>query len=152
MRTLTAATALAAMCGALAVAQGGRVSDAARLQQMAAQFAPTEIRVDVSKLTPADRKVLAKLVEASKVMDALFLRQVWVGNDAMLIDLAQNDTVEGRARLHNFLINKGPWSRLDHNQPFVAGAPTKPEGANFYPGASKSEVEQWIASLPQAER
>src|SRR5262252_6590100 len=153
MRTLTAATALAAMCGALAVAQGGRVSDAARLQQMAAQFAPTEIRVDVSKLTPADRKVLAKLVQASQIMDALFLRQVWVGNDSMLIDLARDQSAEGRARLHLFLINKGPWDRLDHNKPFVPRAPAKPAGANFYPaGASKADLDAWMKSLPEAER
>ena len=97
--------------------------------------------------------MLAKLVEASKIIDALFLRQVWAGNDAMLLDLARDQSAEGRARLHYFLINKGPWSRLDHNAPFVPGAPAKPAGANFYPdGASKAELETWIQSLPEAER
>ena len=38
--------------------------------------------------------------------------------------------------LHYFLINKGPWSRLDHNKPFVPGVPAKPEGANFYPAGA----------------
>ena len=38
----------------------------------------------------------------------------------MLLDLAGEQSAEGRARLHYFLINKGPWSRLDHNEPFVA--------------------------------
>ena len=71
----------------------------------------------------------------------------------MLLDLVRDETPEGRARLHYFLINKGPWSRLDHNQPFVPGAPAKPEGANFYPeGASKAEIERWIQSLPASER
>src|SRR5207249_3960256 len=57
-------------------------------------------------------------------------------------------------RLHYFLINKGPWSRLDHNAPFVPGAPAdKPQGANFYPdGASKAEVEAWFKSVPQSIR
>ncbi len=102
----------------------------------------------------ADRQVLAKLVEASKVIEGLFLRQAWAGNDAMLVDLARDSSPEGRARLHYFLINKGPWSRLDHNQPFVPGAPpVKPLGANYYPeDASKAEVEKWIQSLPQPDR
>ena len=153
MRRLSVALALVASCGALAIAQGGRVSEAQRLQRMAAQFAPTEIRVDLTKVSAADRKVLAKLVEASKVMDALFLRQVWVGNEAMLIDLAQDQSAEGRARLHLFLINKGPWDRLDHNKTFVPGAPAKPAGANFYPeGASKADLDAWMKSLPEAER
>jgi len=124
-----------------------------KLQAMAARFAPTEISADVSRLTPADRQVLAKLVQASKIMDALFMRQVWAGNEVMLLDLLRDETPEGRARLHYFLINKGPWSRLDHNEIFVPGAPPKPAAANFYPdGAAKADIERWIASLSAPER
>jgi hypothetical protein len=134
-------------------AQQPAVPDAARLREMTARFAPTEIGADISSLSASDRQVLAKLIEASKIMDALFLRQVWAGNEAMLLDLVRDETPEGRARLHYFLINKGPWSSLDHNEIFVAGAPEKPAGANYYPpGASKAEIEAWIQSLPEAER
>src|SRR5688572_12183207 len=87
----------------------------ADLQRKIDRFAPTDLSVDLSKLSDGDRGVLAKLVEASKLIDALFLRQVWEGNDAMLLDLVRDETPEGQARLHYFLINKGPWSRLDHN-------------------------------------
>jgi hypothetical protein len=128
-------------------------SEAGKLTAMASRFAPTEIAADVSRLPAADRQVLAKLVQASKLMDALYLRQVWAGNEAMLLDLARDGSPEGRARLHYFLINKGPWSRLDDNEAFVRGAPAKPEGANFYPpDAAKTDIERWIASLPPAER
>ena len=58
--------------------------DTQTLQRMAARFAPTEISADLSKLSDTDRRVLAKLVEASKIVDGLFLRQAWAGNDAML--------------------------------------------------------------------
>jgi len=127
--------------------------DASTLQQMAARFAPTEITADLSRLSDRDRSVLAKLVEASKIVDALFLRQVWAGNEAMLLDLIRDDSPAGRARLHYFLINKGPWDRLNHHAPFVPGAPAKPEGANYYPaGASKAELERWMQSLSEAER
>ena len=86
-------------------------------------------------------------------MDALFLRQVWAGNPALLQQLSREALAAGpdspaAAQLHYFLINNGPWSRLDHNQPFVAGVPAKPEGANFYPAdATKEEVQKWIDSL-----
>jgi len=51
------------------------------------------------------------------------------------------------------MIDKGPWSRLDHDAPFLPGVPVKPGGANFYPaGATKAEVEAWMAGLPPAER
>jgi hypothetical protein len=135
------------------VAQEASVSETARLQKMSARFAPTSIRADVSHLSGADRSVLAKLVEASKLLDALFLRQVWSGNEAMLLDLARDTTPEGRSRLHYFLLNKGPWSRLDHDEVFVPGAPAKPAGANFYPeGSSKADIEKWIQSLAEPDR
>ena len=134
-----AVVAVAAGASLVLLAQGIAVPDTEKLQQMAARFAPTDITADLSKLSDADRRVLAKLVEASKIVDALFLRQVWGGNDALLADLARNDSPAGRARLHYFLINKGPWSRLDHNAPFVPNVPAKPAGANYYPdGAAKS--------------
>jgi hypothetical protein len=118
-----------------------------------ARFAPTEIAADVSGLPDSERRALAHMIRAAQVMDALFLEQVWAGNAAMLLNLVRDGSEEGRELLHYFRINKGPWSRLDHNEPFVAGAPAKPAGANYYPaGASKEEVEKWIASLPEAER
>ncbi|OLC49396.1 MAG: hypothetical protein AUH43_07640 [Acidobacteria bacterium 13_1_40CM_65_14] len=134
-------------------AQEAAVPDTAKLEQMIARFAPTDIGADLSQVSDADRRVLGKLVDASKIIDALFLRQVWAGNDAMLLDLVRDQSPAGRARLHYFLINKGPWSRLDHNQPFVPGAPPKPEGANFYPpNTTKADLERWIQSLSEADR
>src|SRR5438034_5085171 len=134
-------------------AQEPRVPGREELERLSARFAPTEVAADLSKLSAADRRVLAKIVEAAKLIDALFLRQVWAGNEAMLLDLVRDESPAGRARLHYFLINKGPWSRLDHNQVFVPGAPAKPDAANFYPpGASKPEIERWIQSLAESER
>jgi hypothetical protein len=123
------------------------------LEAKAARFAPVDLAADVSALPANERQALARLVEAAKVFDALFLRQVWDGNESMLMDLVRDGSTLGRARLHYFLINKGPWSRLDHNEPFIAGAPPKPPQANFYAaGATKAEVEAWLAGLPAAER
>jgi hypothetical protein len=152
MRFMSAIAVAAALSVGL-FAQEARVSETARLEKMTARFAPTSIRADLSKLSAPDKRVLAKLVEASKLIDALFLRQVWVGNEAMMLDLARDTTPEGRARLHYFLVNKGPWSRLDHDEVFVQGAPPKPAGANFYPdGTTKAELERWMQSLPEADR
>jgi hypothetical protein len=153
MQTIMRSAVIALVAVATLVSQEGQVPDSVTLQRMAARFAPTEIAADLSQISPGDRRVLAKLVEAAKIIDALFLRQVWAGNDATLLDLVKDQTPEGRARLHYFLINKGPWSRLDHNQPFVFGAPAKPAGANFYPpGASRGDLEAWMKSLNEAER
>ena len=93
-------------------------------------------------------------MDAARLMDGLFLEQVWAGNPALLTQLAADRTPEGQAELHYFLINKGPWSRLDHNEPFLRpgfGVPAKPPQANFYPAdATKEEVDAWIGSLKGA--
>src|SRR5919198_2026968 len=128
----------------------------AELQRMTARFAPADIGADISALPKNERDALARLIDAARIMDALFLRQVWAGNDAMLQDLARRAASPvgpraGRAeaaRLRYFLINKGPWDRLDHNRPFVPGTPAKPECANFYPaGATKEDVQKWLDGL-----
>ena len=137
-------------------AAGGAAPDqagAGELQRQIARFAPTDIAADISRLPENEREALTHMIRAAQVMDALFLEQVWAGNEAMLFTLLRDDSEAGKAGLHHFLINKGPWSRLDHNEPFVAGAPPKPPSANFYPaGATKEEVEKWINSLPAAEK
>ena len=124
-----------------------------QLQAMTARFAPVDLAADVTALPTNERRALATLVKAAQVFDALFLRQVWAGNETMLLALLGDASDLGRARLRYFLINRGPWSRLDDNEPFVPGAPPKPPQGNFYPlGATKEEVEAWIRSLPPAER
>ena len=127
--------------------------DLPRLENMIRRFAPVDLTADVSRLPQQERDALAILVNAAKILDALFLRQVWEENESLMIELAKDMSPLGQARLHYFLINKGPWSRLDHNEPFILGVPPKPARANFYPaGATKEAVEKWINSLPEAER
>jgi hypothetical protein len=127
--------------------------DAARLRQLEAQYAPVDLRVDLSGLPEGERRALAKLVEASRLMDVLFLRQVWAGNEALLVELLGDQSPLGRSRLTYFLRNKGPWDRLDGERPFIPGVPQKPAAADFYPAdATREEVEAWMKGLPEAER
>src|SRR5438552_2616135 len=118
------------------------------------RFAPTVLMTDVSHLTPNDRKALTKIIQAAKLMDPLFLRQVWSGNEALQMKLEADNTAGGRQRLHYFLINDGPWSRLDGNEPFIEGVPhEKPPQANYYPDdMSKEEFNSWVQGLPEAEK
>jgi hypothetical protein len=133
--------------------QEARMPDQNRIKAMAARFAPVKISADISSLPMHERQTLVKLVRAGYVMDSLFLRQVWAGNESMLLDLLKDKTQLGLQRLRYFLINKGPWSRLDHNEAFIPGVPMKPDGANFYPaGASKAEIDAWVKTLPASEQ
>jgi hypothetical protein len=118
-----------------------------------ARFAPVDLSVDVSALPASEQGALAKLIEAARVFDGLYLRQVWEGNEALFYRLAHDQSPLGRARLQYFLLNKGPWSRLDHNEPFVPGVPARPAQANFYPSTrTKADIEAWQASLDPQRR
>ena len=46
-----------------------------------ARYAPTVVTADTSTLSSGDRRALTSLVRAAAVMDRLFLRQTWSGNE-----------------------------------------------------------------------
>jgi len=118
------------------------------------RFSPTVLTADTSRLSANDRKALQKIIEAARLMDPLFLRQVWSGNEALKMKLDADKSAVGRQRLHYFLINDGPWSRLDSNEPFIEGVPReKPPHANFYPDdITKEEFNSWLNGLPGSEK
>ena len=107
----------------------------------------------MSALPAGERLALARIVEAARVMDTLFLRQVWAGNESTLVALAEDDTRLGRARRQALLQNKGPWLRLDDERPFLPGVGPKPPAGTFYPAdASKAEVDRWMAAMSAEAR
>ncbi len=115
------------------------------------RFAPTVLTADTSGLSANDRKALQKIIAAAKYMDPLFRRQVWSGNEALLAELElRKDPVW----THYFIINSGPWSRLDNNEPFVKGVPReKPPQANYYANdMTKDEFNSWLQSLSPEEK
>ena len=116
---------------------------------MMARFHPAPLNVDTSRLSPGDKKALVKLIEASRVLNRVFMRQLWSGDLALYQKLEQDQAPLGRARLHYFWMNKGPWSEVDEYKAFLPDVPArKPLGANFYPAdMSKEEFEAWVKIL-----
>jgi hypothetical protein len=125
-----------------------------QLQQMTARFAPVDLRVDTAKLSSGDRAALAKLIEASRVLNHIFLGQLWTGNPALYEKLQKDTTPLGMARLEAFWLYKGPFDDLDDHKAFISGVPDrKPLGAAFYPeDMSKKQFEDWAATLSPDDR
>jgi hypothetical protein len=128
--------------------------DLAQLEKLASRFAPTPLRVDTSRLSSGDRQALVKLIEAARILNDIFMQQMSDGNLALYARLQKDTTTLGKARLHYFWINKGPWSDLDEYKAFLPGVPPrKPLGANFYPESmTKDAFENWLAQLPPKEQ
>ena len=79
------------------------IPDLAQLQKMIARFQPTELRVDVSKLSPGDRQALGKLIEAARVLNDIFLTQMWSGNHALVRQAAARHHAAGQGPAGLFL-------------------------------------------------
>jgi Peptidase family M49 len=151
-----ASTISFAACGKATQDQGmekGAASGVAELDSMIRRFAPTSVTADVAALPAGDRQALDSIISAASLLNPLFRRQVWRGNDSVLARLRADTTALGRARLHYFTINAGPWSRLDENRAFVPGVPAKPPGAGFYPeDMTREEFETWTKGLSAVDR
>lgn len=148
MRTLLAGIAALMLTTSLAA------QDAAQLQRMAARFAPTPLRVDTSRLSSGDSQALPKLIEAARILDHIYMQQLWSGDLALYERLKTDKSALGQARLRYFWINKGPFDDLDEFKSFVPGAPKrKPLGANFYPeDLTKEAFESWANNLPADQK
>ncbi len=124
-----------------------------RMNSRINRFAPTTLTANTASLSLNDRQALLKIIAAAKLFDPLYLRQIWSGNEALLKKLQADQSPLGRLRLHYFMINKGPWSQLDANEPFIEGVPSRPPQANFYPDdMTKDEFNAWLNTLSPEEK
>ena len=123
-----------------------------RITDRLAQFVRTELSFEESLLSRSERKVLSKIIEASRFLDQIFLRQVSPHNPEWLARLEASSRAKDRELLHYFRIMYGPWDRLDQHRPFM-GDQEKPLGAGFYPpDLTRDEFEDWVRMHPDEEQ
>jgi hypothetical protein len=128
------------------------------IQQRLSKLSETVIDYDRSLLNAEEQKVVAKLLEASRPIDDIFMRQVSQNNPALraeLITLANKSAFDPRGLLY-FDLMMGPWDRLQHDEPFISpfgAGGAKPAGAGFYPpDMTAAEFEKWIAGHPEDQK
>ncbi|MBU1312107.1 MAG: Zn-dependent hydrolase [Gammaproteobacteria bacterium] len=101
-------------------------------------YYPVDLTADLSHLSDAQRSMLAKLIDASKIMDDLFWQQAFGEPKAAFLARLPEGKVRDFAA-----INYGPWDRLNGDKAFLSQYAEKPPGAQFYPAdMSKQELEQ----------
>ena len=141
----------------------GRNSDAPRktlelvpdIQDRLAKFPETAIDYDRNLLNSEEQQVVARLIEASRPIDQIFLRQVSGQNPGLRKELDElvRDSAFDRRGLRYFDLMMGRWDRVLHNEPFISpfgDAGAKPAGAGFYPpDMTAEEFEKWIESHPE---
>ncbi len=121
----------------------------ADLDQRLAKYSPVPLVPDLSALSARDREALAKLNEASALIDEIFLRQAWAGGPALREELSRLQGPRADLVRDFFALNFGPWDRLDERKAFLGEAP-HPQGAGFYPeDLTREEFEDWLAKHPE---
>ncbi|MBK7107235.1 MAG: peptidase [Ignavibacteriae bacterium] len=122
------------------------------MEEKISQFAVTKIKYDKNLLDENQKIIIKKLYEAAKIIDEIFLEQVYSKNSEIKQKLINSDEPLDKLKLAYFNINFGPFDRLDHNKPFI-GSDEKPLGANFYPeDLTKEEFENWIKDHPEDQK
>ncbi|HYK40943.1 MAG TPA: peptidase [Thermoanaerobaculia bacterium] len=115
------------------------------------QFPATKIDYDRALLDDRETSALSLLIDASRELDGIFLRQVAEEVPSMrerVARLVSEHVPRSVPAIEYFDVMKGPWDRLKGDEPFV-GSRRKPPGAGFYPvDMSKEEFEKWVAAHP----
>jgi len=110
------------------------------------RFVPATISQDASELEEWEKTVLDKLFDASKIMNEIFLTQVFSKNPEIKKKLIEEGDKD---KLMLFNQHYGPFNRLHHNESFIEGY-KKPLGANFYPeDITKDEFETFLKEHPE---
>ena len=137
--------------GIMALAGAAGLQLAPNIPESLARLPRTPVDFDHALLDARESRTLAELIEASRPMGDIFLRQVSEKNPALrrrLTGEAAHGSPGAAGALALFRINAGPWDRLDGNAPFI-GTARKPPGAGFYPAdMTKEEFEKWVAAHP----
>jgi hypothetical protein len=91
-------------------------------------YTEVTLSTDLSHLNDNQKKMLSKLIDASKIMDDLFWKQSFGKDKTAFLNAIKDDKVRQFAE-----INYGPWDRLDGDKVFLSGFKAKTPGAEFYP-------------------
>ncbi|HEV3455515.1 MAG TPA: Zn-dependent hydrolase [Thermoanaerobaculia bacterium] len=124
------------------------------LAQRLAKWKPVEMPWTGAGLSAGERKLVDKLVEACRQLESIYWRQSDPQALALYKSLAPGSagTPSGSGALRRLLwINGSRYDLLDENRPFVGKQPPPPGRALYPEGATRKEIEAYVAAHP-AER
>jgi hypothetical protein len=117
---------------------------AARMEK----YALTPMRSDLSGYGEREQRLLKALLEAAGLADEIYWRQT------SHIALPMREQIEAAyAEDHPlrrfYMMQAGPYDRLDHDAPFIEGVPEREPGGAFYPDdITAEEMNAWVEAHP----
>ncbi len=133
MRTFLGVTLLAAA----ALAAGPDVDS------LLARWKKVPMPFEAGGLSDRERRLVGKLVDASRYMEDIYWRQ----SDPEGLRLLSR-TTDPRVR-HLLMINGSRYDLIDGNRPFAGTDPYSPGAGLYPPGLTASEIERYVAANPR---
>ncbi len=118
------------------------------LDKRLAKWKPVEMPFDAAGLSPRERQLVAKLVEACQHLEDLYWRQSDPADIELYNTLARSAGARERAVARMLWIHGGRWDLLDENRPFLGHAAMPPGRALFPPGVTRQDVDRFVAGHP----
>ena len=140
-RTMTGSAARGAAASTMTV-----VPD---LAQRLAKFRRVDMPFHSAGLTAREKKLVAKLVDASRYLEDIYWRQSDPEALTLYQSLAASKSPRDQELRHYLWINGSRFDLIEDNQPFVGTAPMPP-GRGFYPeGLTRKQIEQYVQEHPE---
>jgi len=118
------------------------------LSRRLAKFKKVHMAFDSSGLTDREKKMVAKLVDASGLLDCIYWRQSDPDGLKLYLSLAGKTDPQDVMLREYLKINGGRFDLIDDNKPFVGTAPMPP-GRGFFPwGMTLKEFDSYVAAHP----
>lgn len=110
--------------------------------ERAARWKPFRVPYQRTGLSPREQQMIAKLADACRLLDQLYLHTSDLGGYEMY-HITQSPEL-----LRLFEINGSRWDLVDRNEPFIGEQPLVP-GHELYPyGLTSAAIEKYVASHP----
>ncbi|MGC2507086.1 MAG: hypothetical protein WA369_10525 [Candidatus Acidiferrales bacterium] len=152
LRTLLIAFAIIAiplaLIGSGVSSQSSKLVVAPDLAQRLAKFKKVHMPYDSRGLTESEKQMIAKLVDASGLLDCIYWRQSDPEGLKLYLSLAGKTSPQDVMLREYLKINGGRFDLIDDNKPFVGTAPMPP-GRGFFPwGMTPDEFNAYVAAHP----
>ena len=128
-----------------------KLAIAPNLSAELAKFKPVKMPYDSARLTPRERQMVAKLVEACQALESIYWRQSDPEGLKLYNELAGSTAPRDR-ELRRFLrINGSRFNLIENNAPFVGTEPWPPGRSLFPADLTRKEFDALRRGAPRAE-
>ena len=114
-----------------------------------AKFRLVSMPFSVTGLSEQERKMVYKLVEASRFLDSIYWRQSDPQGLALYKRLTGCNTVMAQKLRRYLMINGARYDLLEDNKPFVGMDPYSPGRALYPAGITRQEIDAYVAAHPE---